>query len=243
MFASVIAIAQTKTDASSANSRTLQRASLAGQGSGRGAAGSTQSRQRPQSNQATLWLLAQQALSRAEMPSLSPEPPLPGNLQPKLEIGSVNDPLEHEADRIADQVMRMPDPTLAIPIGPSQISQNHNEAATPQTMSAKTPGTADGEAPGIVYEALRSPGQPLDTNTRAFFEPRFSYDFSRVRLHTDDRAATAAAKIHALAYAVGSHIVFSLDAFQPSTHSGRRVLNSGPRDGETDPIGITLNEI
>jgi hypothetical protein len=32
-------------------------------------------------------------------------PPLPGVIQPKLAVGRVNDPLEHEADRIADQVM------------------------------------------------------------------------------------------------------------------------------------------
>src|SRR5271155_4213831 len=31
-------------------------------------------------------------------------------LQKKLAIGAVNDPLEHEADRVADRVMRMPDP-------------------------------------------------------------------------------------------------------------------------------------
>jgi len=37
-------------------------------------------------------------------------PRLSGILQPKLVVGQVNDPLEHEADRIADQVMRMPDP-------------------------------------------------------------------------------------------------------------------------------------
>src|SRR5258705_6981511 len=34
-------------------------------------------------------------------------PPLPGVIQPKLVIGQVNDPLEHEADRVADQVVRM----------------------------------------------------------------------------------------------------------------------------------------
>jgi hypothetical protein len=31
------------------------------------------------------------------------------DVQPKLTVGSANDPLEHEADRVADQVMRMPD--------------------------------------------------------------------------------------------------------------------------------------
>lgn len=31
-------------------------------------------------------------------------------LQPKLKIGAPNDRFEQEADRVADQVMRMPDP-------------------------------------------------------------------------------------------------------------------------------------
>src|SRR6476469_9322479 len=32
--------------------------------------------------------------------------------------------------------------------------------------------------PSLVHEVLRSPGQPLDHATRAFFEPRFGHDFS-----------------------------------------------------------------
>lgn len=32
----------------------------------------------------------------------------------------------------------------------------------------------------IVHEVLRSPGQPLDKSTRAFFEPRFAHNFSTV---------------------------------------------------------------
>ena len=40
-------------------------------------------------------------------------PPLP--LQRKLAIGATNDPLEHEADRVADRVMRMPDPAAIQP--------------------------------------------------------------------------------------------------------------------------------
>jgi hypothetical protein len=34
--------------------------------------------------------------------------------------------------------------------------------------------------PTLVDEVLRSPGQPLDGSTRAFMEPRFGHDFSRV---------------------------------------------------------------
>jgi hypothetical protein len=63
-------------------------------------------------------------------------------------------------------------------------------------------------APPIVHEVLNSPGQPLDAATRAFFEPRFGHDFTRVRLHTDGRAAESARAVNALAYTVGNEIVF-----------------------------------
>ena len=49
-----------------------------------------------------------------------------------------------------------------------------------------------GGLPEIVHEVLNSPGHPLDPTARAFFEPRFGHDFSRVRLRTDARAAESA---------------------------------------------------
>ena len=64
------------------------------------------------------------------------------------------------------------------------------------------------EVPPIVYEALRSPGQPLGPEPRAFFEPRFGHDFSQVRVHTDAQGAQSARAVNALAYTVGSHVVF-----------------------------------
>jgi len=39
-------------------------------------------------------------------------------------------------------------------------------------------------APPIVQDVLRSSGQPLDSATRAFMEPRFGHDFSQVSAHT-----------------------------------------------------------
>jgi murein DD-endopeptidase MepM/ murein hydrolase activator NlpD len=38
------------------------------------------------------------------------------------------------------------------------------------------------EVPPIVHEVLQSSGQPLDQETRAFFEPRFGHDFGQVRV-------------------------------------------------------------
>lgn len=71
------------------------------------------------------------------------------------------------------------------------------------------------EVPPIVHDALRSPGQPLDPDTRAFMEPRLGHDFSRVRVHSDSTAAKSARSINALAYTVGQDIVLP-DAPYPS---------------------------
>lgn len=48
----------------------------------------------------------------------------------------------------------------------------------------------EGKVPPIVHEVLRSPGQPLDSATRTFMEPRFGHDFSQARVHTDPARAT-----------------------------------------------------
>jgi len=62
------------------------------------------------------------------------------------------------------------------------------------------------ETPPIVHEALRSPGQPLDAAPRAFMEPRFGYDLSKVRVHTDAKAAKSAQALNANAHPMGQNV-------------------------------------
>jgi hypothetical protein len=80
------------------------------------------------------------------------------------------------------------------------------------------------EVPPIVHEVLRSPGQPLDPATRAFMEPRFGYDFSKVRVHTDAKAAESALAMDALAYTVGRDIVFGQGQYQSNVSAGRKLI-------------------
>lgn len=89
-----------------------------------------------------------------------------------------------------------------------------------QAVSAAGPATA----PPIVHEVLRSPGQALDVGTRALMEPRFGYDFSRVRVHSDARAAESALAVNALAYTVGRDVVFGGGQYAPDTAVGQRLL-------------------
>lgn len=81
-----------------------------------------------------------------------------------------------------------------------------------------------GGVPSIVHNVLRSPGQPLDVGTRAFFEPRFGRDFSQVHLHADAKAAESARAVNALAYTVGRDLVFDSGQYAPGTIAGRRLL-------------------
>src|SRR5262249_43583700 len=59
-------------------------------------------------------------------------------------------------------------------------------------------------------------GQPLPSGAW--------HDFSRVRVHTDGKAAESARAVNALAYTVGADIVFAGGQYAPSTASGQRLL-------------------
>lgn len=164
-------------------------------------------------------------------------------LQAKLTVGAVDDPLEHEADRVAEQVLRMRAPAIVSPAARPQVSRKCSGCEEQDELKRKpaeparrgprgldydlsaVPVHADAPetAPPIVDEVLRSSGRPLDAATRDFMEPRFGRDFSAVRLHTGAQAARSAAAVGASAYTVGHHVVMAGDytAEAPAT---RRLL-------------------
>ena len=164
-------------------------------------------------------------------------------IQRKLTVNAPGDAYEQEADRVAEQVMRMPEPgATATPAVSGGVAGVQRECAcggscddckkkTSETehaqvrMKAAGPGIAGGiEAPPIVGDVLRSSGQPLDAGTRAFMEPRFGHDFSKVRVHTDAKAGESARAVQARAYTVGSNVVFGAGEFNPGTDAGQRLM-------------------
>ena len=109
----------------------------------------------------------------------------PARMQAKLEVGPVGDRFEQEADRTADSVMRMPNPGMSVAAAPLQVSRKcaicEKEEKDEKRVQKKSAGPAEasiGEAPASVHAALRSPGQPLDAASRAYFEPRFGQEFA-----------------------------------------------------------------
>ena len=113
--------------------------------------------------------------------------PRSGIIQPKLAVGEIDDPLEREADAVADHVMGMPDPAGPFIAAPSRLQRQCAACREDERTLRAKPSGADlaggAEAPAQVHHLLRAPGEGLDAASRAFFEPRFGYDFADVRVH------------------------------------------------------------
>jgi hypothetical protein len=117
----------------------------------------------------------------------------------KLTVSSPGDPQEREADELAESVLRIA-PT------PAESQSEANDGS----------GVARRSSAGRV-------GQ-LSVADLAFFSPRFGFDFSEVRIHTDGEAARSARRFNALAYTAGADIAFGEGQYAPGTAAGRRLL-------------------
>ena len=158
--------------------------------------------------------------------------------QPKLTINNPNDKYEQEADAVADKVMQMETPSVQKKSGADSFFSSSPVSITPlqrkcdnckeeEKMQRKEIDreelTADNNIENYVG-GLQSGGQPLPNEARNFYEPRFGYDFSNVKIHTDNVAAKSAQSINALAYTSGSNIVFNTNQYSPNTDSGKKLL-------------------
>ncbi len=155
-------------------------------------------------------------------------------LQTKLTVSAPGDQSEQEADRVAEQVMRMPlresEPVGQHTAPPATLQRKCGACAEEEEegkLLRKESGagpTTNAPAPAAVGDVLRSSGRPLDAETRAYFEPRFGLDFGDVRVHTDAAAADSARSVDARAYTVGRDIVFGGGGYEPRTDEGRRLI-------------------
>ena len=92
-------------------------------------------------------------------------------------------------------------------------------------LQRRSAGGAGPQAvPTVVNEVVGSAGRPLDAPTRTFMESKLGHDFSRVRVHTDARAAESARAVGAVAYTVGRDIAFDTGRYAPGTREGRQLL-------------------
>ncbi len=151
-------------------------------------------------------------------------------IQYSLKVNPPADKYEREADRVAEKVMRMPEPSVqrktcacGRPMGPDGMCEECKRKRL--KIQRKENGDAGGTAaPAIVNQVLAQPGRLLDMSARNYMESRFGQDFGGVRVHTDGLAERSAWEMDALAYTVGQNVVFGSGQYRPNSSSGRQLL-------------------
>jgi hypothetical protein len=124
------------------------------------------------------------------------------------ELRRIEDRMDEELERIEEEELRR--------------LKREEEFIQPKQADWRTP-LLDSSLRNKI-RSLRGGGQPLPQSIRGFFEPRFGYDFSQVRLHTDSMAAECAHQINARAFTIGSNVVFGQGQYAPATTAGKRLL-------------------
>lgn len=181
-------------------------------------------------------LLLQQAAGNRAFGSL---------VQARLRVSEPGDEFEREADRVAAEVVRAPDPAATHSPVAGKVQTPHVQRActhceeeeelrrkpaggvgieTPQPSPHARQGGDTTPATRAGISSLAGGGQPLPESERAFFESRLGQDFSDVRLHTDSASAESARSVEALAYTAGSDVVFGAGQYRPHTDEGRQLL-------------------
>jgi len=169
-------------------------------------------------------------------------------IQAKLTVGQPNDRYEQEADRVADEVMRMPKPQVQRQVEPEEEEEEklqvkplvnqitplvqrqpdpidedeEEEMIQAKPLTVQTPEVTPALSSGI--QSLQGGGRPLSRSERSFFEPRFGADFSNVRVHNDTQAASVARLVNARAFTLGHNVVFSAGEYSSDTFSNRQLL-------------------
>lgn len=109
----------------------------------------------------------------------------------KLPVSVDGEPAERAADRVARRVLSAE--PLEDAAGRGRPAGAGEGARTPEGFEDR-------------FEALEG-GRPLPASERAFFEPRFRHDFSKVRVHSGSAAGDLARSVDARAFTLGSSIV------------------------------------
>lgn len=163
-------------------------------------------------------------------------------IQPKLKVGQPGDKYEQEAERVAEQVMKMSEPD-SLQMQPEeeeekiqmqpleeeeklQMKCNHdNRDFAIQKMS---PGNA-GSVPvsDYIFNQIgntKGNGKSLDVQNQLFMADRFGADFGKVKIHTDQTAVHLNRQLNAQAFTVGNDIYFNKGKYNPSGDAGRKLL-------------------
>lgn len=177
--------------------------------------------------------LYNKAMSPQQPGLTAPQEHLP--IQLKLSVGAVNDPLEDEADAMADKVMRMPETSFIqrkAGCGCSCCDQDDEHVRLKPMAGQVTPFIqAKSDGGGAVSDSVSSRvkssmggGSPMQSDTRSFMESRFGTGFGDIKIHNNDESAQLNRSLNAKAFTVSNNIYFNNGQYQPETDAGKHLL-------------------
>jgi hypothetical protein len=154
---------------------------------------------------------------RHDFSRIPPYPPTGGAIQTKPRVNTPGDAYEQEADRVAERVASLR------PLEPD------DGVKTGQRLEILHGGSQGGGG-----------GNPLPDEVRRVMEPRFGFDFSQVRVHTDLDAMRLSHTLNAQAFTHQNHIYYG-SGKSPGTnaltaHELTHVVQQGGRTPAAAPV-------
>jgi Domain of unknown function (DUF4157) len=148
-------------------------------------------------------------------------------IQFKLAIGAPDDPLEHEADAMADTIMRMPEQNF-IQRKCAECEEEEKVQRKPLASfiqrKGSSAGTVASDAISNKINASKGSGSNMDSHTQSFMQSRFGADFSDVKIHTGNESTQLNRELGAKAFTVGNDIYFNEEQFNPNSSEGKHLL-------------------
>lgn len=132
-------------------------------------------------------------------------------IQGKLTVSQPGDHYEMEADRVAEELMRMPAPEPQ-----KQVDEEDEELLQIELLAPSR------------FNAVSSGGRLPDQARRSYFEPLFGHNFNNVCVHTGVEAVESARRLAAHPYTVGSNIVFADGQYRTETAASQSLLVHEP---------------
>jgi hypothetical protein len=171
-------------------------------------------------------------------------------IQTKLAIGQPNDIYEQVADRVAEEIINMPEHVVRpktsnlpytnnIKVGEVEhprsrphfitglIQYQEDEMEKDERIQTKLNdcklSTASTQFEHL-FQMTKGNGQALDKATQRYFESHFGNDFSAIRIHNDTNAIQLNKELNSQAFTLGNDVFFNHGTYNPESAQGKQLL-------------------
>lgn len=151
-------------------------------------------------------------------------------VQPKMKVGAANDPLEHEADSVASEVVKTIHSKDSTNAGPGVLRKMNTtpiHRKSEKEEESNRIGKDGGEVSNNIESSIKSAkggGSSLDGNLQRDMGNAMGADFSSVKVHNDSESDQLNQAVGARAFTTGNDIFFKRGEYQPGSTDGQELI-------------------